>query len=436
MPEISIIIPVYNAAKYISRCIDSILNQSFEDFELIICDDGSKDDSGKIIDEYAAKDPRIIAIHQENKGVSATRNHALSLAKGNYIQFSDSDDWLAPNSCELLYKAIKKNNSDLAIANFYRVVGNRATIKGDIDQNCSLSIKEFADYMIENPADLYYGVLWNKLYKRSIIEENNLRMNEDISWSEDFLFNLDYYVFTKKIQVIDDPVYYYVMRRNSLVYTALDLANVIKMKTELFTYYSNFYEHILDPEEYQKRRLSLYRYYIDYAGDSVMNPIKDNTVRLGKERPTLKTNFSQESVIYDIYTNRLLFSNLIGPLVAKYKLSKIDLAILMFLDEEKHISSRSDLSEILNEMSFNIYRSLVKLQNMNLIAITSIKDEDTGYKETVIKRLPLSDDIYKDLLKVKEEIDDIRFAELTEKEREEYKRLNRKINETVSRRFK
>ena len=112
MPEISIIIPVYNAAKYISRCIDSILNQSFEDFELIICDDGSKDDSGKIIDEYAAKDPRIIAIHQENKGVSATRNHALSLAKGNYIQFSDSDDWLAPNSCELLYKAIKKNNSE------------------------------------------------------------------------------------------------------------------------------------------------------------------------------------------------------------------------------------------------------------------------------------------------------------------------------------
>ena len=109
-PEISIIVPVYNVEKYLKRCIDSILNQSFTDFELILVDDGSTDNSGEIIDEYAIKDERIKVIHKENGGLSSARNVGIEYSKGNYIAFVDSDDYINKNMYKILYKnAIKYN---------------------------------------------------------------------------------------------------------------------------------------------------------------------------------------------------------------------------------------------------------------------------------------------------------------------------------------
>ena len=104
-PCVSIIVPIYNAENYIRRCIDSILNQEFTDFELILADDGSKDASGAICDEYAKKDPRIHVIHKKNTGVSDTRNLAIAQAKGTYLQFLDSDDWITPDATKLLVRA-------------------------------------------------------------------------------------------------------------------------------------------------------------------------------------------------------------------------------------------------------------------------------------------------------------------------------------------
>ena len=115
MPELSIIVPVYKVEKYLPRCIDSILAQTFGDFELILIDDGSPDGCGRICDEYARKDKRIVVIHQKNMGVSAARNAGLDIARGRYIGFVDSDDWIEPQMYEAMMDAIRENGADMAV---------------------------------------------------------------------------------------------------------------------------------------------------------------------------------------------------------------------------------------------------------------------------------------------------------------------------------
>lgn len=115
MPELSIIVPVYKVEKYLPRCIDSILAQTFGDFELILIDDGSPDGCGRICDEYARKDKRIVVIHQKNMGVSAARNAGLDIARGRYIGFVDSDDWIEPRMYEVMMDAIRENGADMAV---------------------------------------------------------------------------------------------------------------------------------------------------------------------------------------------------------------------------------------------------------------------------------------------------------------------------------
>ena len=131
-PTVSIIVPVYNAEKTIGRCIDSILGQQYTDFELLLVDDGSKDGSGAICDSYALADSRVQVIHKENTGVSDTRNIGISRARGVYLQFLDSDDWITPDATKLLVEAAGEHNCDLVISDFYRVVGERVSRKGDI----------------------------------------------------------------------------------------------------------------------------------------------------------------------------------------------------------------------------------------------------------------------------------------------------------------
>lgn len=128
-PSVSIIVPVYNARKTIARCIESIINQEFQDFELLLVNDGSKDDSGQICDSYAAQDKRIRVIHKDNSGVSDSRNIALDLAKGKYIQFLDSDDWITTDATNLFFRAAEDHHCDMVISDFYRVVGQRVSTR-------------------------------------------------------------------------------------------------------------------------------------------------------------------------------------------------------------------------------------------------------------------------------------------------------------------
>ena len=151
-PAVSIIVPVYNAERTVGRCIESILNQEYRDFELLLVNDGSTDASGSLCDGYAAKDSRIRVIHKKNAGVSAARNTALDLAQGTYLQFLDSDDWLTPDATSSLVRAAEETGCDLIVANFYRGNGERFPQKGDIDEGGIMTREEYVAHMMENPA--------------------------------------------------------------------------------------------------------------------------------------------------------------------------------------------------------------------------------------------------------------------------------------------
>ena len=263
-PLISIIVPVYNAEPYLDNCLDSIAAQTWGNLEVWLVDDGSTDASPALCDARAAADSRFHVLHQANAGVSAARNAALERATGQYLQFVDGDDRLLSNATEVLVHAALSTGTDLVIARFYRVSGQRQALQGHIRGRRVLTRTEFAEEMVKAPANFYYGVLWNKLYRRSIVEAHQLRCPEELSWCEDFLFNLEYIKYVRLVAAVPEPVCCYIKREDSLVMTQPTLRRTLEMKQKTFSYYKDLYQ-TLDLYERQKGRV--YRYLISAATD-------------------------------------------------------------------------------------------------------------------------------------------------------------------------
>lgn len=242
-PLVSVIVPVYNASAYLERCINSILQQTYQNIELILVNDGSTDDSLQICRRYARQDSRVSVIDQCNRGVSESRNAGMARAKGIYLQFADSDDWLVPTATERMVEKAEQEQCQLVIAPFYRVVGRMLIVNGHIRTEEKISLQDFALQMLmKAPANFYYGVMWNKLYRRDLIDLYKLRCEPDITWCEDFIFNLHYLQHVQQIYVLQQPVYYYVKRKGSLVSTELHSSNVYEMKRSVFEHYRAFYD--------------------------------------------------------------------------------------------------------------------------------------------------------------------------------------------------
>lgn len=184
---ISVIVPVYNAERYIKRCIESILSQTFRDFELILIDDGSKDKSGEICDKYATEDERVKVIHKENGGVSKARNTGLDIASGKYVEMVDADDYLSKDTLEKLYKRAEDNNSDVVVFGIRNICGDLIRQTDVYDGDCTLEqfLTKFEDYV----SNAILGASWNKLYKKEII--GDIRYNENLKYNEDTHFNFD-----------------------------------------------------------------------------------------------------------------------------------------------------------------------------------------------------------------------------------------------------
>lgn len=454
-PTVSIIVPVYNAQNYIKRCIDSILTQEYTDYELILVDDGSKDASGSICDEYAAKDPRIRVIHKENTGVSDTRNIGIGEARGTYLQFLDSDDWITPDATKLLVRAAAEHHCDLVIADFYRVVGERVAHKGDIEEDGVLTKEEFAAHMMENPADFYYGVLWNKLYRRDLIEKYRLRMDTSVSWCEDFLFNLEYILHADIFYALQAPIYYYVKTKGSLASQGMSITKTIKMKLMVFEYYNNFYKNVYDEKDYEKKRLQVYRFFIDAASDGgAPLSILPGGKKLGEERtPVYSGGITGDGILMDSYRSRKLLAHYLEVVALQYDLTLQDVALLLAFTQLDTVKNRRELADYTNLSVGSLSRSLQKLLARDLIKLTDVRikstDSEAGTKNADrsthtslssfkssekylrIELLPAAGSILAALEAAQSDFDSARFADFSEEELAAYRALTGKIKQNT-----
>ena len=447
MATVSIIIPVYNAEHTLERCVDSVLGQEFTDFELLLVDDGSSDGSPALCDRYAAQDSRVRVIHKENGGVSAARNAAMDLAEGEFLQFLDSDDWITPDATKLLLRSAREHQCDLVIADFYRVVGDRVSHKGGIEEDRVLSQEEFAGHMMENPADFYYGVIWNKLYRRSITEAHHLRMDTAISWCEDFIFNLEYIRHAQRFYALKAPIYYYVKTKGSLVSQSGKFVNAIRTKLRVFAYYNNFYKHVLDEEEYEKNRFQVYRFLLDSAGDGgVLPAILPGTQRLGDERTSVCAQAVEGTgILSDGYRNRKLLDRYLEIVALQNDLSLEETRLLLYLSRVSRPESRRNLADFADMSRRALSLTLQKLSAKGYIQVEERRppreaggdnpylSRAQGAKELSISLLPAAQPVLRELETVQEEYDQTRFAGFTQEELSLYARLSEKIQENLRR---
>lgn len=234
MAEISILVPVYNVEKYLEACLDSILDQTFADFEVICMDDGSTDRSGYILDEYAAKDSRIKVVHKKNSGYGNTMNRAVELATGEYIGIVESDDTIAPEMYQILYDTIKKHDLDMVKSDFYRVWDQenhaRKTKYDALSDNDSM-YNRVIDPQRELTAYLLEKFTWNALYKRELLIQNQIRYNETPGAAyQDNGFWFQTFYCARRVMVLDKPLYYY--RQDNLAASSHNKKNIYDMKHE------------------------------------------------------------------------------------------------------------------------------------------------------------------------------------------------------------
>lgn len=209
---ISIIVPVYNVEEYIQKCVNSIINQTYRNIEIILVNDGSKDKSGEICDKLKQKDNRIKVIHKENGGLSDARNAGLKIANGDYIGFVDSDDYVKEDMFETLYKLNKEHNADISIVSFYeiykgKVIGVRDSKKLE-ELNKIQAIKEL---LIDTKIQSY---AWNKLFKKELFENIEFPKSKNF---EDIATTLLLFEKANKVVLLEEPKYYYVRRDNSII---------------------------------------------------------------------------------------------------------------------------------------------------------------------------------------------------------------------------
>lgn len=202
---ISVIVPIYNVEKYLYECIDSICRQTYNKLEIILVNDGSKDNCGKICDEYAKRDKRIKVIHKENGGLSSARNAGLDIAKGEYISFIDSDDKIANNFFEKLYKLSKINNADIVECNFLKFE-NEITVT-ETKENIKVYSSREMQHRLYSDENIRTKVVWNKLYKKYIYK--NLRFPLGKINEDEFCTYKAFDNCKKNIVIINLPLYYY-----------------------------------------------------------------------------------------------------------------------------------------------------------------------------------------------------------------------------------
>ena len=258
--KVSVIVPIYKVEKYIHRCIDSILKQTYSNLEVILVDDGSPDNCGEIADEYASKDQRVVVVHKENGGLSDARNAGMKYINGEFIVFVDSDDWIEKNMIERMVHTSLKYKADVVQSAFYyayddkRLLDNRYSSTKDepvILDNRSLMYELVTNEKVKNFA-------WGKLYKARLIQDIPFKKGvlfEDVFWAHKVMHRVDTYV------MIHEPLYHYYQREDSIVatYTPKNL-DILKGLKERHIFIEKYYEELTDESYQMIIRTSLIHY--------------------------------------------------------------------------------------------------------------------------------------------------------------------------------
>ncbi len=248
MPKVSVIVPVYKVEKFLPRCLDSLINQTLKDIEIICINDGSPDNSLQILEEYAQKDSRIKVINQENSGPSISRNRGIELAQGEYIGFIDSDDWIDLNFYEKLYETAKKYDADIAVGDvkIIRKYG-RQSYKYQYKSE-ELAEETYKKYYLCNIPNV--GDVWNKIYRTSGIRKLNLTFEPGVYY-EDICFMVEALYYLKKMVTVPNVKYYY-QRDNA--------GSILRMKSQKL---KNDYVHVRERmlEFFKSKNLALPNYY-------------------------------------------------------------------------------------------------------------------------------------------------------------------------------
>ena len=226
MALITVVVPAYKVEKYLRRCIDSILDQSFADYQLILVDDGSADASGQLCDEYAAADSRVVVIHQKNGGVSSARNAALEFCESQYVTFCDSDDYWARDWLYSLYSTMVSSDADVVSADLQFVMEDGTLIQKTEYQKGSFVIQnesERLDFIIHQILECRLGwAVYTRLFKTGIIKQNNIRFCETCeNFAEDLCFTLEYSLYCKRIETCNSCGYYYVQHQGSMMASSM-----------------------------------------------------------------------------------------------------------------------------------------------------------------------------------------------------------------------
>lgn len=298
MALVSIIIPVYNAEKYISVTIQSILNQTFKDIELILVNDGSSDNSGQICEEYAKIDERVCLINKKNEGPSIARNIGIKAAKAKYIQFVDSDDVIELSTTQKLVDCMEQYSCDMVLFGYYMSIREKEKIKdiNSISMPSKLykSSKEFALESIPYLRKWLINSLWSKLYRADIIKNNNILFNKDYILGEDLLFNCEYLKYVGSLYNLDESLYHYISNEASL--TKKNYDNIGENQRNI---YSKFREFLINHGVYNgKLKEDFCGFYLSFAIISSIQKVClsmcNNTIKHEKILNIINDDLAQE----------------------------------------------------------------------------------------------------------------------------------------------
>lgn len=279
--KVSVIIPVYNVEPYIKKCLDSVVNQTYKNLEILLIDDGSTDNSGNICDEYANIDNRIKIFHKKNGGVSSARNLGILNMTGAYVTFTDSDDWLEPDFIEVLASLLKINNATISICNYFSerdfesvLVENKGRIPDGI-----VSTKNMLLYAMKRDYNLgFCAYPWNKLFSANVIKKSGVLFDESVKYSEDVLFWTQLVIKENCTGVYTNkPLYHYRVRESSAT-NKKPLGN----RTDSFRVYGSVIK-LLEDNGFDDVSIWVKRFYCYFAGKYADIALKNGEYEIFKE---------------------------------------------------------------------------------------------------------------------------------------------------------